>query len=238
MPRHFTDHLPRQLQFPGYKERLLQVVPLVGIIIALQSLILILITHLFSADTAIQSATVSYLPLLRDWAEKLWSSAGSCIQVGLSPCQAWLLGETTDWKYGYCSLTPDNDTFMMLALIAHNGRRGNVFTEGTFRQTYLIYYAPSYSISVLTLLSPTMHSLISIPVIYWTPTSVSLNRRFQKSKRKNKLQGRETWANRYSPVAYSNEALLVQYVALWAVFHFTITSPLFCDPYTNFKAVN
>ena len=92
-------------------------VPLHDAITALQSLILYLITYLFSTDPTVQTSAESHLHLLPDWASKLWTTAAHRIPANLSPHQSWLLGETTrrtillsyiltcvftGWKYGFC----------------------------------------------------------------------------------------------------------------------------------------
>jgi hypothetical protein len=70
-------------------------VPLHDAITALQSLILYLITYLFSTDPTVQISAESHLHLLPDWASKLWTTAAHRIPANLSPHQSWLLGETT-----------------------------------------------------------------------------------------------------------------------------------------------
>jgi hypothetical protein len=92
-------------------------VPLHDAITALQSLILYLITYLFSTNPAIQTSAESHLHLLPYWASRLWTTAAHRIPANLSPYQSWLLGETTrrtillsyilscvftGWKYGFC----------------------------------------------------------------------------------------------------------------------------------------
>ena len=167
-------------------------IPLGDAITAIQALVLYLIQFLFDVDSRVQASTESHLWLLRQWVGILWTSAWTRVPTGLSPWQAWLLGETTrrtiilsyivmcsftGWKYGYClhrllfeslpfdgrvglwradspqawiaaagvktglevgtqlesfhefggkvlqSFNPDDDAFMVLVHIAHNGKK-------------------------------------------------------------------------------------------------------------------
>lgn len=105
--QHFSDLLAVDIDH----------VPLEDAITAIQALILYLIRFLFSTTPSIQEHAESHLWLLPHWAGKLWTSAWCRIPAGLSPWQAWLLGETTrrtiimayfvscsftGWKYGFC----------------------------------------------------------------------------------------------------------------------------------------
>jgi len=99
--RDYLKILPEVLKAPQsmFLDELVKIdisdAPLYDAITAIQTLIIYLIKYLFATDLNIQTSAMSCLPLLANWTQLLLSTASTKIPSGLSPWQAWLLGETT-----------------------------------------------------------------------------------------------------------------------------------------------